>query len=291
VPVSIAFTVTGNGKPTGNYTVASSVSGDPGCSGTLNAGAGSCSLTFATSGSRTITITYAGDGNFSGSSTSVQQSVTAGPVAQLSASMLNFGTVYVGTITTQTVTLMNIGSATMTVIGPILSDVGGGNSIEFVAVNLCPKSLAVGSSCNIYVSFVAGPIYKLQTAILKVMDNAVGSPQLVTLSATTINPQATFRPSSLNFGTQSVGTFSQASLQLTNTGATPLLITGIGVTGANAGDFSSTNACPASLAAGSSCTITVGFKPGGTGSRTASVKVVDNALGGSQLVPLSGKGK
>ena len=290
-PVSIAFTVTGNGKPTGNYTVTSSVSGDPGCNGTLNAGAGSCSLTFAKPGSRTITITYAGDGNFSGSSISVQQSVTAAPVAQLSASTLNFGTVYVGTITTQTVTLTNIGSAAMTVNGPILSDVGGGNSIEFVAVNLCPKSLAVGSSCNIYVSFVAGPIYKPQTAILKVMDNAYGAPQLVTLSAITINPQATFRPSSLTFGTQAVGTSSQASLQLTNTGATPLLITSIGVTGSNAGDFSSTNTCPASLAAGSSCTITVGFKPGSTGTRTASIKVVDNAFGGSQLVPLSGKGK
>ncbi|MGC1299231.1 MAG: choice-of-anchor D domain-containing protein [Alloacidobacterium sp.] len=290
-PVSIAFTVTGNGKPTGNYTVASNVSGDPGCNGTLTAGAGSCSLTFATSGSRTITITYAGDGNFSGSSTSVQQSVTAGPVAQLSASMLNFGTVYLGAITTKTVTLTNIGSAAMTVNGPILSDVGGGNSIEFVAVNLCPKSLAVGKSCNIYVSFVAGPIYKPQTAILKVMDNAVGSPQLVTLSATTINPQATFRPGSLNFGTQSVGTLSQASLQLTNTGATPLLITSIGLAGSNAGDFSSTNTCPASLAAGSSCTITVGFRPENIGTRTAYIKVADNALGGSQLVPLSGKGK
>jgi len=291
VPVSIAFTVTGNGNPTGGYTVVSSLSGDPGCNGILSNGAGSCSLTFATSGSRTITITYAGDGNFSGSSTIVQQSVTAGPVAQLSASSLNFGTVYFGTITTQTVTLTNIGSATMTVSGPILSDVGGGNSIEFVALNLCPKSLAVGKSCNIYVSFVAGPIYKPQTAILKVMDNAAGSSQLVNLSATTINPQATFRPSSLSFGTQSVGTNSQASLQLTNTGATPLLITKIGVTGANSGDFSSTNACPGSLAAGSSCTITVVFRPGNTGTRTAYIQVTDNAQGGPQLVSLSGKGK
>ncbi len=290
-PVSISFAVTGNGKPTGNYTVASSVSGDPGCSGTLNAGTGSCSLTFATSGPRAITISYIGDGNFSGSSTSIQQSVTAGPVAQLSASNLNFGTVYLGTISTQTITLTNIGTAAMTVNGPILSDVGGGNSIEFVALNLCPKSLAAGKSCNIYVSFVAGPIYKPQTAILKVMDNAAGAPQLVTLSATAINPQATFSPSSLNFGTQRIGNYSQASLQLMNTGATPLLITNIGVAGSNAGDFSSTSTCPASLAAGSNCTITIGFKPVGTGVRTAYINVVDNVQGGPQLVLLSGKGK
>jgi Bacterial lectin/Bacterial Ig-like domain (group 3)/Abnormal spindle-like microcephaly-assoc'd, ASPM-SPD-2-Hydin len=290
-PVSISFTVMGNGKPTGNYTVASSISGDPGCNGILSAGVGSCSLTFAASGSRTITITYTGDGNFSGSSTNVQQSVTAGPVAQLSASNLNFGTVYVGTISTQTITLTNIGTAVMTVNGPILSDVGGRNSIEFVALNLCPRSLAIGKSCNIYISFVAGPIYKPQTAVLKVMDNAAGAPQLVTLSATTINPRANFKPSSLNFGTQSVGIYSQASLQLINTGATPLLINNIGVAGANAGDFSSTNTCPPSLAAGSSCTITVGFRPGNIGSRTAYIKVTDNAQGGPQQVPLSGKGK
>jgi hypothetical protein len=211
-------------------------------------------------------------------------------VAKLSATSLNFGTVYLGTINTQTVTLTNVGGATMTVNGPILSDVGGGNSIEFIALNLCPKTLAVGRSCSIYVSFVAGPFYKPQTAILQVMDNAPGAPQLVTLSATVINPQATFKPSSLNFGTQSVGSSSQASLQLINTGATPLLITSIGVVGTNAGDFS-TSTCPASLAAGSSCTITVGFKPTGAGSRTASIKVVDNAQGGPQQVPLSGKGK
>jgi hypothetical protein len=111
------------------------------------------------------------------------------------------------------------------------------------------------------------------------------------LSATVINPQATFKPSSLNFGTQSVGSLSQASLQLINTGATPLLISNIGVAGANAGDFSSTSTCPPSLAAGSSCTITVGFKPVATGSRSAYVKVTDNAQGGPQQVPLSGKGK
>jgi hypothetical protein len=291
VPVSISFTVTGNGKPTGSYSVVSSVSGDPGCSGILNAGAGACSLTFATPGSRKLTITYSGDGNFSGSSANVQQSVTAGPVAQLSATSLNFGTVYLGTISTQTVTLTNVGNAAMTVNGPILSDVGGGNSIEFIALNLCPKSLAVGKSCSIYVSFVAGPFYKPQTAILKVMDNAPGAPQLVTLSATVINPQATFKPGSLNFGTQSVGSSSQASLQLINTGATPLLINNIGVAGSNAGDFSATSTCPPSLAAGANCTITVGFKPGATGSRTAYIKVTDNAQGGPQQVPLSGKGK
>jgi len=291
IPVSISSTVTGNGKPTGSYTVVSTVSGDPGCNGTLNAGVGGCSLTFITSGPRTITITYSGDGNFAGSSAHIQQIVNAGPVAKLSASNLNFGTVYIGTINTQTITLTNIGSSAMTVNGPILSDVGGGNSIEFVALNLCPKSLAVGKSCNIYVSFIAGPIYTPQTATLKVMDNAYGAPQLVTLSATTINPQATVKPSSLNFGTQNIGVSSQTSLQLINTGATPLLISNIGVAGPNASDFSSTNTCPASLAAGHSCTMNVAFKPAGKGSRTAYIKVMDNAQAGQQQVPLSGTGK
>jgi hypothetical protein len=290
MPALISFTVTGNGHPTGSYTVTSSTSGDPGCNGTLNAGTGTCSLTFATSGARTITVTYAGDTNFTGSSANVQQSVS-GPMAQLSASSLDFGTVYVGTISTKVITLTNVGNTTMTVNDPLLSDVGGGNSIEFIALSLCPKSLPAGKSCNIYISFIAGPIYKPQTAVLRVMDSAPGSPQLVPLSATTINPQATLRPSALNFGTQSVGTYSQTHLQLVNTGATPLLISSIGVAGSNAGDFTLTNSCPSSLAAGGSCTMTVGFKPGNTGARTAYINVVDNAQGGPQTVPLTGKGK
>jgi hypothetical protein len=122
------------------------------------------------------------------------------------------------------------------------------------------------------------------------MDNAPGSPQSVNLSATVINPKASFSPGSVAFGTHKVGAPSSSSVTLTNTGATPLTISSISVAGTNASDFGVTNNCPASLVAGKACTISVGFTPTKTGSRTAYVNVVDNMQGGSQQIPLSGTG-
>jgi hypothetical protein len=64
--VAVGFSVTGPGVPTGSVTVRAS-SGES-CNGSLRAGVGSCSLTFAKSGTRTLTSSYAGDTNFKNSS-------------------------------------------------------------------------------------------------------------------------------------------------------------------------------------------------------------------------------
>jgi phosphotransferase system HPr-like phosphotransfer protein len=108
----------------------------------------------------------------------------------VSPSNINFGTVHLGSITTETITVSNVGTAAATISTPILSIVKGGNSDEFVAVSLCPNQLAAGKNCTITIAFVAGPFYTPQTATLEIMDNAPGNPQPVTLSATVLIPQA-----------------------------------------------------------------------------------------------------
>jgi hypothetical protein len=288
-PVSLVFSVTGNGSPTGTYTVASSLAGDPSCSGSLPASP--CSLTFQTPGTRTLTITYAGDGNFNGSSTTVQQAVSTTPIASISPGSLNFGTLYVGGAGLQSVTVTNVGDAAMTISDPVLFDVGNGDSKEFVALNLCPRSLAAGKSCTIYVAFLAGPSYNTQTAILKIVDNAPNSPQSVPLTAMVINPQATFKPGTLGFGAIKVGTPSETTVQMTNTGTTPLTVSGFAIKGTNATDFTQTNNCPATLNAGASCSIFVTFDPAKTGARSATLSVTDNVQSGSSQLSLSGTGK
>jgi CSLREA domain-containing protein len=55
--------------------------------------------------------------------------------------------------------------------------------------------------------------------------------------------------------------------------------------------FTETNNCPASLAAGSSCTISVTFTPSAATKQTGTLTITDNAHGGMQTVPLSGTGK
>jgi len=73
VSFTVAVTSPGVGTPTGNVTVSD---GTDSCIGTV--AAGSCSLTSTTAGTKTLTATYAGDGNFGGSlSAGVSHTVSA----------------------------------------------------------------------------------------------------------------------------------------------------------------------------------------------------------------------
>jgi hypothetical protein len=91
-------------------------------------------------------------------------------------------------ITTRNVTVSNLGPDAVAIYNPLLSIVKNGDSKEFVALNLCPKSLAAHESCTIKVQFVAGPFYTQQSATLSVMDSSPGSPQKVSLTALTKEP-------------------------------------------------------------------------------------------------------
>jgi hypothetical protein len=229
--------------------------------------------------------------DYTTASLSVQLTVTPGPLASVSPSSINFGTLYLGAIVTRNVTVTNVGNAPMAITDPFFSILQGGNSNEYGAVNLCPKSLAAGKSCTITVGFVAGPFYTPQTATLSVRDNAPGSPQTVALSATVINPQATLSASSLSFGKQKVNTSSAAkAVTLKNTGATPLTITSIVIAGTDPLDFTQTNNCPGSLAVNASCTMNVTFTPTAIGSRSGSVVITDNTQNSPQDVSLLGTG-
>ena len=66
---------------------------------------------------------------------------------------------------------------------------------------------------------------------------------------------------------------SAFTITITNTGTVSFPLSGVGITGANAGDFSETNDCPSPLAVSASCHINVVFTPSAAGTRTASVVV------------------
>ena len=121
-----------------------------------------------------------------------------------------------------------------------------------------------------------------------VSDGTKTATAAVTLSTGTVQ----LVPDSLDFGQVAGGfTSKPQSLTLTNTGSTTLGITGITITGANAGDFSQTNTCQSSVAAGKSCAITATFTPTKSGSRTATISIVDTSTDSPQQVSLSGTGK
>ena len=98
-------------------------------------------------------------------------------------------------------------------------------------------------------------------------------------------------PPKVNFGSQPIGTRSLAKkITLTNKGNSAVKITGIGITGTDAGDFAETSTCGKSVASGASCSIKVTFKPLAKGKRTGDVSVFDNGGGSPQQAKLIGIG-
>jgi hypothetical protein len=80
-----------------------------------------------------------------------------------------------------------------------------------------------------------------------------------------------------------------------NTGTAPLVINNIVLGGANPGQFAQTNTCgaafPATLAAGTNCTINVTFRPTSVGVKSASLTVRVAAPATNQSVTLGGTGQ
>jgi hypothetical protein len=225
---------------------------------------------------------------------SVSVTVSASPQVTISPTSLNFGTnIYLGSILVKTVTVTNSGNATLTFSGdPLIAILKGGDSSEFATVNLCPKTLAPGKSCTMIIGFIAGPFYNPQTATLTIKDNAPNSPQTVPVSATVINPVASFSANTLGFGTVKANSAtSTKSITLSNPGGTALSITGYAITGTAKGDYSTTTTCTGTLAPKATpCTISVTFKPTAKGSRPATLVVTDNAQNSPQSISLSGTG-
>jgi hypothetical protein len=85
-----------------------------------------------------------------------------------------------------------------------------------------------------------------------------------------------------------LGTTSRSqSVTLSNTGNATLNINSI----AASGDFSQTSTCGSSVAAGSSCKISVKFTPTAIGTRTGTITITDNAAGSPHIISLTGTGK
>ncbi|GAA5190579.1 hypothetical protein GCM10023322_46060 [Rugosimonospora acidiphila] len=94
-------------------------------------------------------------------------------------------------------------------------------------------------------------------------------------------------PSSLSFASQALNTTSAAqSVTVSNTGTAAATVSGVSVTG----DFSQTNTCGTSIAAGASCTVSVAFHPTASGTRTGTLTVASNATNSPTTVALSGTG-
>jgi len=290
----------GSSHPPAGETVTITIDGITKTTTTTGTG-GTFTLTFTTSAipasatPYTITYSYAGDTNFStatNTSTTLTVNSAGGTGLTISPTSLAFGNVYLGTIPVKMVTLTNNTSSTVTISSVSLTAVPGGDSYDFVGLNLCSKTLAVKKSCQVEMSFIPNSqVNIVQSAILTIVDSASKAAQTVTMTATVIDPLATPSPTSLSFGTVKTGTTSAPkTVTVTNTGLTTTTITSVAISGNFALTSASTCKAATTLTAGGKCTLVVTFTPAAKGSRTGQITLTDNALNSPQTIALSGTG-
>jgi hypothetical protein len=247
--------------------------------------AGLCTLTVSftptATGIRTGAVTITD--NAAGSPHQLPLTGTGGvPAVSLTPASLTFASQAIGTTSpAQTATLKNTGSGPLAISS--ITTAG-----DFGQTNKCGSMVNAGASCTLSVTFKPTAT-GTRTGTITITDDAAGTPHTLSLTGTGFNggPVVSLTPSSLTFAAQMVGTFSPAqSATLKNTGGTALKIISIG----RSGDFYEGNNCPATLAAGSSCTVRVTFTPSSAGPRPGAVTIADNAPGSPHKLPLSGTG-
>jgi Bacterial Ig-like domain (group 3)/FG-GAP-like repeat/Abnormal spindle-like microcephaly-assoc'd, ASPM-SPD-2-Hydin/FG-GAP repeat len=237
-------------------------------------------LSIPGAGTHNIQAVYAGDTNFS-ASTSATIPLTASQIATTLQLTSSPGSAASGAQITLTATVSPYSSGNLTTTGETITFSNNGTSIgtgilTSGVATLNTTSLPVGS--NSLTATYAG-------------DSSFGSatsaavPVVITAPTAPTAPAVTLSPTSLTFALQTVGTTAAAqAVTLTNSGQVALTLTSI----ASSGDFDQSNNCGATVAPGASCTIAVTFTPTAAGTRTGTVSITDNAAGSPQTVALSG---
>ena len=247
----------------------------------------------------------------SSSSTTVTMSAPETVTANFSAAQsllinptsLNFANVNNNTSSTQTVTLTNQGSSTITISsvripGSNTEQDSAGDPDDFSFVNPCGSSLAAGKSCINH-----GHLYSADNdnlapyASLVITDSAAGSPQSVPITSNILDPLISLSPNSLSFGSITHGTSTTGKITFKNSGLTALKLSGLSI---SATAFALTSPAPAgsctsttSLNPGATCVVGVTFSPAAARvNYSGLVTINSNALnGGTQKISLSGTGK
>jgi len=192
---------------------------------------------------------------------------------------LNFATTLLNQTTApQNITVNNTGGSSATLQAPTITG-------DFaISSNTCTTTLAPSTACALSVTFTPTASGN-RTGTLSLTDSA--GTQTAQLNGTGNSPATdTLTPTSLTFPQQQLNTTSPTQqITLTNAGDIPLTLLNATIT---PGDFTVVNACGTSLAAHSTCALTVAFIPTATGTRTATLTFTDQVR--YQTVTITGIG-
>jgi len=246
-------------------------------------------LAFTTEKTYAVMVTAS---DAAGNTTTVQRNVIYIVPSVISPASLSFGSQLVNTASAaQTVVVRNTGTASMAISRISIS---GDDSKHFSQTNDCPAALSPNASCTVTVTFKPTSVKTAMSATLTVKGSSKDASWSVPLSGSVTSAVASISlsPASLSFGSQLIKMSSAAQVvTVTSTGNSLMQIKDIRISGEKKDQFEQTNDCPAALAAGASCKVSVIFKPTMKKSAmSANLKVngIDSAA--SKSITLTGTG-
>ena len=213
----------------------------------------------------------------------INATATSSTLAATPASV-SFGSVVVGSDTTQTIRLQNIGTSEVKIsaVTPSVANVT-------VSGIVLPANLAPGTSATLTAAYkptAAGSV----SGKITVTSTAVGSPTIIDLSATAGAASIQLTPSatSLNFGNVTVGSSGTNELTVKSTGNTNASISTVAISGT--GFVLGSSVASVILDPSQSETYTVNFDPKAAGSVTGTLTITSNAPNSPMKISLSGSG-
>jgi len=206
----------------------------------------------------------------------------SGQLAPSSASE-NFGSVTVGSNQSLSETVTNTGGSSVTI-----SQVGISGSGFTISGITAPMTLTAGQSASFSVTFSPQSAANASGNIT-ITSNAPTPTLTIPLSGTGVAPGALgSNPTSLSFGSVTVGGKQALSATVTNTGGSSVTISQVAISGT--GFTLSGITAPVTLAAGQNATLNVTFTPSSSGSVSGNVTITSNASNPTLTIPLSGTG-
>jgi Abnormal spindle-like microcephaly-assoc'd, ASPM-SPD-2-Hydin/Protein of unknown function (DUF1573) len=212
--------------------------------------------------------------------------VTAQPQISLGSSMVDFGSVGVGTQSTENLIVSNAGGSDLTI--SLLTLTGAEFAVNGITT---PKIISTGQTAIFTFTFLPTAAGSANGGLAITSNDPTNPTVNISLTGSGTNSpvgQLTANPTSVEFG--DVNTRSSASKQivLTNTGNTAVKISQISASGSG---FNVTGvAVPSTVKASQSLTLTVAFAPTTVASASGTVMVTSDAKGSPFAIPLTGTG-
>ena len=237
------------------------------------AGSFSATATITSDASNTATnVTLTGTGTSS----------TPGQLA-LNPASEDFGSVTVGSQKSQTVTLTNTGGSTVNISQASVSGTG-------FQLSGLTTPLALNPSQNTTFTVVFAPqATGSASGTVTISSDASNSTLTMALSGTAVSAGTLgANPTSLSFGSVTVGSNQSLTEKLTNNGGATVTISQVAISGT--GFTLSGVSTPITLTSGQSTSFSVTFAPAAAGSASGDVTVTSNGSNPTLTIPLSGTG-